>query len=96
MHLMYCDSCHEYTLKKRCTRCERPARNAHPARFSPDDKFSRQRLVIKRRFGLLRSGALSASPADLPAAATSSAGGSGAVASAGGSKPSKKRSRTAE
>ena len=28
-------------------------RSAHPARFSPDDKFSRQRITIKKRFGLL-------------------------------------------
>ena len=25
----------------------------HAARFSPDDKFSRQRIVLKKRFGLL-------------------------------------------
>ena len=27
--------------------------SAHPARFSPDDKFSRQRVQIKKRFKLL-------------------------------------------
>ncbi|KAL8518286.1 hypothetical protein ACS0TY_009590 [Phlomoides rotata] len=27
--------------------------SAHPARFSPDDKFSRQRFLLKKRFGLL-------------------------------------------
>ncbi|KAG9330358.1 hypothetical protein JZ751_025645 [Albula glossodonta] len=27
--------------------------SAHPARFSPDDKFSRHRVTVKRRFGLL-------------------------------------------
>ncbi|KAI7992646.1 H/ACA ribonucleoprotein complex subunit 3-like protein [Camellia lanceoleosa] len=27
--------------------------SAHPARFSPDDKYSRQRVLLKRRFGLL-------------------------------------------
>jgi H/ACA ribonucleoprotein complex subunit 3 len=26
--------------------------SAHPARFSPDDKFSRQRVALKKRFGL--------------------------------------------
>uniref|UniRef100_H0ZY61 H/ACA ribonucleoprotein complex subunit 3 n=2 Tax=Taeniopygia guttata TaxID=59729 RepID=H0ZY61_TAEGU len=30
-----------------------PTRLAHPARFSPDDKFSRHRLALKRRFGVL-------------------------------------------
>ena len=27
-------------------------KSAHPARFSPDDKFSRQRVACKKRFGL--------------------------------------------
>lgn len=27
--------------------------NAHPARFSPDDKFSEERLKLKERFNLL-------------------------------------------
>ena len=30
-----------------------PTHSAHPARFSPDDKFSRERVECKRRFGLL-------------------------------------------
>ena len=30
-----------------------PTFSAHPARFSPEDKYSRQRITIKKRFGLL-------------------------------------------
>ncbi|XP_010725537.1 H/ACA ribonucleoprotein complex subunit 3, partial [Meleagris gallopavo] len=30
-----------------------PTSSAHPARFSPDDRFSRHRLALKRRFGIL-------------------------------------------
>lgn len=30
-----------------------PTLSAHPARFSPDDKFSRERITVKKRFGLL-------------------------------------------
>ena len=30
-----------------------PTQSAHPARFSPDDKFSKQRVACKKRFGLL-------------------------------------------
>ncbi|KAB5557580.1 hypothetical protein DKX38_008489 [Salix brachista] len=30
-----------------------PTESAHPARFSPDDKYSRQRFLLKKRFGLL-------------------------------------------
>nr|GMD01275.1 H/ACA ribonucleoprotein complex subunit 3-like protein [Ipomoea batatas] len=41
-----------YTTKK-----ESPVglatQSAHPARFSPDDKYSRQRVLLKKRFGLL-------------------------------------------
>ncbi len=29
--------------------------SAHPARFSPDDKFSRERIVCKKRFNILRT-----------------------------------------
>jgi len=27
--------------------------SAHPARFSPDDKFSQQRVTLKKRYNLL-------------------------------------------
>lgn len=30
-----------------------PTHSAHPARFSPDDKFSRERVTLKRRIGEL-------------------------------------------
>lgn len=30
-----------------------PTMSAHPARFSPDDKFSKERITTKRRFNLL-------------------------------------------
>ncbi|XP_061826276.1 H/ACA ribonucleoprotein complex subunit 3 [Nerophis lumbriciformis] len=41
-----------YTLKKEGPNGQ-PTSSAHPARFSPDDKFSRHRLTVKKRFGLL-------------------------------------------
>uniref|UniRef100_A0A3Q3X8F9 Nucleolar protein 10 n=1 Tax=Mola mola TaxID=94237 RepID=A0A3Q3X8F9_MOLML len=41
-----------YTLKKVAPDGQ-PTRSAHPARFSPDDKFSRHRVTVKKRFGLL-------------------------------------------
>uniref|UniRef100_A0A8C6S1R8 Nucleolar protein 10 n=1 Tax=Neogobius melanostomus TaxID=47308 RepID=A0A8C6S1R8_9GOBI len=41
-----------YTLKK-VTADGMPTSSAHPARFSPDDKFSRHRVTLKKRFGLL-------------------------------------------
>ncbi|ESR57052.1 nucleolar protein 10 [Citrus sinensis] len=41
-----------YTTKKESP-TGMPAQSAHPARFSPDDKYSRQRVLLKKRFGLL-------------------------------------------
>jgi len=41
-----------YTLKKEAPDGS-PTESAHPARFSPDDKFSKHRIVTKRRFGML-------------------------------------------
>jgi H/ACA ribonucleoprotein complex subunit 3 len=41
-----------YTLKKEDT-SGTPTDSAHPARFSPDDKFSRERIICKKRFNLL-------------------------------------------
>ncbi|XP_052860105.1 H/ACA ribonucleoprotein complex subunit 3 isoform X1 [Anopheles cruzii] len=55
MYLMY-DSNEQgerlYTLKKHNS-AGTPTQSAHPARFSPEDKFSRHRIIIKKRFGLL-------------------------------------------
>ncbi|KAH7641255.1 nop10 ribonucleoprotein [Dermatophagoides farinae] len=31
----------------------RPTFSAHPARFSPDDRYANERIMIKKRFGLL-------------------------------------------
>ena len=55
MHLMYYTNEkgeRVYTLRKE-TPEGKPTESAHPARFSPDDKFSKQRLICKKRFGLL-------------------------------------------
>ncbi|KAI8820133.1 nucleolar RNA-binding protein [Fimicolochytrium jonesii] len=55
MHLMYyldANGKRIYTLKK-LTPDGAVTKSAHPARFSPDDKYSRHRVTLKRRFGLL-------------------------------------------
>ncbi|EZA55390.1 hypothetical protein DMN91_002353 [Ooceraea biroi] len=41
-----------YTLKK-VDPNGKPTVSAHPARFSVEDKYSRERITFKRRFGLL-------------------------------------------
>lgn len=46
------NGCRVYTLKSSSPTNE-PTKSAHPARFSPDDKYSRQRILTKTRFGLL-------------------------------------------
>ncbi|CAK9784335.1 unnamed protein product [Cutaneotrichosporon oleaginosum] len=54
MHLMYtldASGNRVYTVKK--VVAGKPSKSAHPARFSPDDKFSRHRVTIKKRFGIL-------------------------------------------
>ncbi|KAK3328256.1 nucleolar RNA-binding protein [Cercophora scortea] len=58
MHLMYVpdsngvgNGLRRYTLKKVLD--GQVTKSAHPARFSPDDKWSRHRIILRRRFGLL-------------------------------------------
>ena len=55
MHLMYSidpkTGKRLYTLKK-VAPDGKASTSAHPARFSPDDKFSSQRVACKKRFGL--------------------------------------------
>jgi H/ACA ribonucleoprotein complex subunit 3 len=62
MYLMYYDDpetgARVYTLKK-TDPTGAPTKSAHPARFSPDDKFSRERVTLKKRFNIL--------PTQLPA-----------------------------
>ena len=50
MHLMFSvspDGKRAYTLKK--VVAGKVTVSAHPARFSPDDKFSRHRVTLKKR-----------------------------------------------
>jgi len=55
MHLMYNEDPvsgkRVYTLKKILDGTV--TKSAHPARFSPDDKYSRHRVTLKKRYGLL-------------------------------------------
>ncbi|KAI4181836.1 MAG: hypothetical protein L6R41_006372 [Letrouitia leprolyta] len=54
MHLMYtldANGKRIYTLQK--VAAGEVTKSAHPARFSPDDKYSRHRITIKKRYGLL-------------------------------------------
>ncbi|MED6260468.1 snoRNP complex protein [Ataeniobius toweri] len=47
-------NCYQIELViKKVTPEGQPTSSAHPARFSPDDKFSRHRVQLKKRFGIL-------------------------------------------
>lgn len=55
MYLMYSNDENGnrvYSLKKTSASGE-STKSAHPARFSPDDKFSRHRVTLKKRFSVL-------------------------------------------
>ncbi|AFS79951.1 RNA-binding protein Nop10p [Candidatus Nitrosopumilus koreensis AR1] len=43
--LRKCTRCNQYTLKEKCSRCDEQTISAHPAKFSPDDKYMRYRLA---------------------------------------------------
>jgi H/ACA ribonucleoprotein complex subunit 3 len=54
MHLMFYlndEGKRMYTLQK--IKDGKITKTAHPARFSPDDKYSKHRVTLKKRFGLL-------------------------------------------
>lgn len=43
--LRRCKVCNAYTLKLACPKCDTDTVSAHPAKFSPDDKYMRYRLA---------------------------------------------------
>lgn len=43
--LRKCIKCNHYTLKDECVKCNQKTISAHPAKFSPDDKYMRYRLA---------------------------------------------------
>jgi H/ACA ribonucleoprotein complex subunit 3 len=45
--LRRCSACRAYTIREACPRCKANASLAHPARFSPDDKYARYRLASR-------------------------------------------------
>jgi H/ACA ribonucleoprotein complex subunit 3 len=47
--LRRCESCGKYTLMKdRCPYCSGKVRVPHPPKFSPDDKYLKYRMTLKR------------------------------------------------
>ncbi len=47
--LMKCEKCARYTLRRdMCPNCGGNVRIPHPAKFSPDDKYIKYRIALKR------------------------------------------------
>ncbi len=43
--LRKCFDCDLYTMQDKCPKCGAKTHNPHPAKFSPDDKYARYRIV---------------------------------------------------
>ena len=40
-----CQKCNLYTLKEKCKKCNEETNSVHPAKYSPDDKYFRYRII---------------------------------------------------
>ena len=47
-HIMKCVNRH-YTMKEACPECSQEAREAKPAKYSPEDKYGKYRRIAKQR-----------------------------------------------
>jgi len=47
MKIMKCQNCGAYTLKTTCEKCNGKAVHAQPARYSPEDRYGKYRLMMK-------------------------------------------------
>jgi H/ACA ribonucleoprotein complex subunit 3 len=45
--IRHCSADNLYTLSPTCPKCGRPTAIAHPARFSPDDRFGKYRRMAR-------------------------------------------------
>ena len=48
--LRRCKMCNKYSIKEKCNKCDVETISAHPAKFSPDDKYMRYRIKEKFSF----------------------------------------------
>lgn len=46
--LRYCTQCKSYTLEEKCKVCGRDTITKGPARFSPEDRYGKYRLALKK------------------------------------------------
>lgn len=45
--LRKCQNCNNFTLKEECKICKSETISAHPAKYSPDDKYLKYRMMGK-------------------------------------------------
>lgn len=45
--LRTCAECSRYTLKAECPQCAAQTESAHPAKFSPDDRYLKYKMIEK-------------------------------------------------
>lgn len=48
--LRKCEKCQIFTLKEICDSCKVKTLSAHPAKYSPDDRYLRYRIREKNNF----------------------------------------------
>ncbi|MBT3283903.1 RNA-protein complex protein Nop10 [Candidatus Bathyarchaeota archaeon] len=46
--LRKCNNCSVYSFKDKCPKCGGKAVTPHPAKYSPDDKYRRYKLLMRR------------------------------------------------
>ena len=46
--LRKCNKCKKYSLKESCSISKEKTESVHPAKFSPDDKYMRYRILNKK------------------------------------------------
>ena len=42
-----CMNCNKFTLKEKCNQCNSDTISGHPAKYSPDDKYLKYRIMDK-------------------------------------------------
>ncbi|MBN1156040.1 RNA-protein complex protein Nop10 [Candidatus Woesearchaeota archaeon] len=47
-HMMKCSVCRIYTLKEKCI-CGEKTNQVRPAKYSPEDKYSKYRRMVKKK-----------------------------------------------
>ncbi len=47
--ILQCSSCNNYTIEKKCKKCNTKTVTPKPAKFSPEDKYGKYRRIAKKQ-----------------------------------------------